>query len=110
MTDNHDASVQRYSAGEEIVNSVTHGVGAILSIAGLVVLVVFAALYGDSWHVVSFSIFGGTLIVLYAASTLYHSFSRPSVKAVFREIDHSAIFLLIAGTYTPFTLVTLRGA
>jgi hemolysin III len=91
------------------MNSVTHGIGALLSVAGLVVLVVFAALYGDKWHIVSFSIFGGTLIVLYAASTLYHSFSRPSVKAFFREIDHSAIFLLIAGTYTPFALTSLRG-
>lgn len=103
-------NIQAYSLGEEIVNSITHGVGAMLSIAGLVVLVVFAALYGDSWHIVSFSIFGSTLILLYAASTLYHSFSTPSLKTVFKKLDHSAIFLLIAGTYTPFVLVSLRGA
>ncbi|RJP64500.1 MAG: hemolysin III family protein [Candidatus Abyssobacteria bacterium SURF_17] len=110
MTDIHNTYVRRYSTGEEIVNSVTHGIGTVLSIVGLVILVVFAALYGDVWHVVGFSIFGGTLVFLYASSTLYHSFSKPSVKAILREIDHSAIFLLIAGTYTPFTLVTLRGA
>ena len=110
MADNQDKHIQRYSVGEEIVNSVTHGIGAILSIAGLVILVILAVLYGDSWHIVSFSIFGGALIVLYAASTLYHSFSKPSVKTFFRKMDHSAIFLLIAGTYTPFVLVSIRGA
>ena len=110
MASNQDKEIQQYTIGEEIVNSITHGLGAILSIAGLVVLIVFAALYGDSWHIVSFSIFGGTLVVLYLASTLYHSFSKPSVKKVFKKLDHSAIFLLIAGTYTPFVLVSLRGA
>jgi hemolysin III len=110
MAKNPNNIVQQYSAGEEIVNSVTHGIGAVLSIAGLVVLVVCAALYGDNWHIVSFSIFGGSLIALYAASTLYHGFSKPSIKIIFKKLDHSAIFLLIAGTYTPFMLVTLRGA
>ncbi|RJP16083.1 MAG: hemolysin III family protein [Candidatus Abyssobacteria bacterium SURF_5] len=103
-------NLQQYSAGEEIFNSVTHGIGALLSVAGLAVLVVFAALHGDRWHVISFSIFGGSLICLYGASTLYHGFSRPSIKTFFKKLDHSAIFLLIAGTYTPFMLVTLRGA
>ncbi len=110
MAENQDTQIRRYSIGEEIVNGITHGIGTILSIAGLVILVVFAALYGDRWHIVSFSIFGATLIVLYAASTLYHSFSKPSVKKFLKKMDHSAIFLLIAGTYTPFVLVSIRGA
>jgi hemolysin III len=102
--------VKQYSVAEEVFNSLTHGVGTILSIAGLVVLVAFAALYGDNWHIVSFSIFGGALIVLYGASTLYHSFTNPTAKKIFKKLDHSAIFLLIAGTYTPFVLVSIRGA
>ncbi len=109
MSSSQNSQIHRYSPVEEIVNSITHGIGAGLSVVGLVVLVVCAALYGDTWHVVSFSIFGGTLIILYAASTLYHSFSNPTVKTVLKKIDHSAIFFLIAGTYTPFVLVSLRG-
>jgi hemolysin III len=110
MASHHKSQILQYSTGEEIVNSLSHGIGTLLSIAGLVVLVVFAVLYGDNWHIVSFSIFGSTLIVLYAASTLYHSVSSPSIKTIFKKLDHSAIFLLIAGTYTPFVLVSLRGA
>ncbi len=98
------------TSGEEIANSITHGIGAGLSVAGLVVLVVLAALYGDVWRVVSFSIYGTTLIILYLSSTLYHSFRNPKVKKIFKIFDHSTIFLLIAGTYTPFMLVSLRGA
>jgi hemolysin III len=98
-----------YSLGEEIANSITHGVGAALSIAGLVILVVYAATQGDAWHIVSFTIYGSSLILLYLASTLYHSFPHPKVKYVFRIIDHSSIFILIAGTYTPFMLTRLRG-
>jgi hemolysin III len=98
-----------YTLGEEIANSITHGIGAGLSIAGLTVLVVLAALQGDVWRVVSFSIYGSTLVLLYLASTLYHSFQSPRVKRVFQIFDHSAIYLLIAGTYTPFLLVSLRG-
>lgn len=94
--------------GEEIANSITHGIGAALSIAGLVILVVLAVTRGDAWRIVSFSIYGATLIILYLASTLYHSFRHPGVKRIFRIIDHSSIFLLIAGTYTPFLLVRLR--
>ena len=103
-------SKPRYSIGEEIANSVTHGVGVVLSIGGLAVLTAFASVLGNVWHIVSSSIFGGTLILLYASSTLYHSIQLPRVKRILRVIDHSAIFLLIAGTYTPFTLVSLRGA
>lgn len=99
----------RYSVGEEIAHAVTHGLGVILSIAGLAVLVAFATLYGDAWHVVSSSIYGATLILLFSASTLYHGIPAPRAKRVLRIIDHSAIYLLIAGTYTPFTLVSLRG-
>lgn len=97
------------SLGEEIANSITHGIGVALSIAGLVLLVVFASLYGDAWRIVSFSIYGATLIILYLASTLYHSLTNVKAKNFFHYLDHSAIFLLIAGTYTPITLVPLRG-
>ena len=97
------------SLGEEIASSITHGLGTGLSVAGLTVLVVLAALYGDIWQVVAFSIYGSTLIVLYLASTLYHSFQNPRAKRVFRVIDHAAIFLLIAGTYTPFLLISMQG-
>jgi hemolysin III len=89
--------------------SITHGIGVDLGIAGLSILVTFASLRGDAWRVVSFSIYGTALILLYLASTLYHSLQNPHVKQIFRLLDHSAIFLLIAGTYTPFTLVNLRG-
>jgi len=99
----------RYSKGEEIANSITHGIGMLLAIGGLVVLVVFAALYGNVWHIVSCSIFGGALILLYLASTLYHAVQHPEVKPILRILDHSAILVLIAGTYTPITLVSLRG-
>lgn len=94
---------------EERANTITHGIGIGLSIAALVLLIVRAVSYDDAWYVVSFSIFGSTLILLYLASTLYHGFTSKRVKAVLRMLDHSAIYLLIAGTYTPFLLVSLRG-
>ncbi len=94
---------------EEIANSITHGIGFLLSIAGLVVLVVSASIEGDPWMVVSFTIYGSSLVTLYLASTFYHSFHSPRLKHVLRIIDHSAIYLLIAGTYTPFTLLNMRG-
>lgn len=98
-----------YTLGEEIAHSITHGVGALLSIAGLAVLVTLSAMYGDAWHIVSSSIYGFTLILLYSASTLYHAVTNPDLKEVLQKVDHAVIFLLIAGTYTPFTLVSLRG-
>jgi len=98
------------SLGEEIFNSITHGIGTLLSIAALVLLVIFAAVKGTAWHVVSFSIFGSTLVLLYLSSTLYHSFTKEKIKNLFVRFDHAAIFLLIAGTYTPFVLTTIRGA
>lgn len=96
--------------GEEIANSITHGVGVLLSIAGMAVLVTLAAQRGSAWHIVACSIYGTTLLLLYLSSTLYHAIQAPGAKRVFRIFDHSAIYLLIAGTYTPFLLVTLRGA
>jgi len=95
--------------GEEIANSITHGIGTLLGISALVLLVVCASRYGDAWSVVSCSIYGSTLIFLYTASTLYHSFTGDRVKRIFRILDHASIYLLIAGTYTPVLLVSLRG-
>ncbi|MDO9584690.1 MAG: hemolysin III family protein [Desulfomicrobium sp.] len=97
-----------YSFGEEIANSITHAIAAGMSIAALVVLIVAAVSHGDAWHVISFSIFGATLILLYMSSTLYHAIPLPRAKRILKTLDHSAIFLLIAGTYTPFMLVSLR--
>lgn len=94
--------------GEEIANSITHGIGALLSVAGLVIMIVLAATRGTAWHVVSFTIFGVSSIMLYTMSTLYHAFPWPRVKRVFKVLDHSSIFFLIAGTYTPFCLTVLR--
>ncbi len=98
-----------YSNREELANSLTHGLGVALSIAGLVLMVVFSSRFGDAWHLVSTAIFGATLVLLYTSSTLYHSFRGERIKQVLQKIDHAAIFLLIAGSYTPFLLVTLRG-
>ena len=98
-----------YPPREELANSLTHGLGAGLSVAGLVLLVVSSSRFGNAWHVVSTAIFGTTLVLLYTSSTLYHSFRGAQIKQVLRKLDHAAIFLLIAGTYTPFVLVTLRG-
>jgi len=93
----------------ERFNSISHLVGAALALIGMVLLVGFAAAQGDPWKIVSFSIYGVSLFLLYSLSTLYHSL-RGRAKEIFRKLDHVAIYLLIAGTYTPFTLVTLRGA
>lgn len=98
-----------FSRGEEIANWVTHGLGLALSIAGLTLLIVFASLRGNAWHVVSFTIFGLTLLALYTVSTIYHTQRSERSKLIFRKLDHAAIFLLIAGTYTPFLLTNLRG-
>jgi hemolysin III len=97
-----------YTAKEEIANSVTHGIGAALSAIGLILLVTLAAVYGDGWRVVSFTIFGLSLLVLYSASTLYHSVRNPVWKRRLRVLDHASIYLLIAGSYTPFLLVHMR--
>ncbi|MFH1917983.1 MAG: hemolysin III family protein [Nanoarchaeota archaeon] len=94
----------------EPLSSLTHFIGFLLSIAGLVLLIVFASLSGTAWHIVAFSIFGTSLILLYLASTLYHFFPKESkAKRIFRKIDYSFIYILIAGTYTPVCLTVLRG-
>lgn len=94
---------------EELANAVSHGIGAALAIAALVVLVVAAATRGDAWHVVAMSIYGASLVLLYLGSTLYHAFAFTRAKPFFHMLDHMLIFVLIAGTYTPFTLISLRG-
>lgn len=98
-----------YNLREEIVHSIIHGIGAILAIAGLIILIVNAATFGSARHIVSCSIFGAALVLLYSASTLYHGIQHPKAKKVLRVIDHSSIYLLIAGTYTPFTLINMQG-
>ena len=98
-----------YPPREEMANRLTHGFGAVLSLAGLVLMVMYSRAHGDSWHVASTAIYGSTLVLLYSASTLYHSVQHPRWRILCQKIDHAAIFLLIAGTYTPFMLSALRG-
>ncbi|MCL2503019.1 MAG: hemolysin III family protein [Coriobacteriia bacterium] len=98
-----------YTVGEEIANSVTHGVGAVLAVSALTILVVFSALSRDAVKLAASITYSVALTLEYAASTLYHAFPQPKVKHVFKILDHCGIYLLIAGTYTPFCLVTLRG-
>ena len=100
---------ERISA-EELANTLTHGVGLILSITGFVILIVLVAMRGSAWHIVGCAVYGATLVCLYAASTLYHGIPSSRWKRALKIFDHSAIYLLIAGTYTPFLLVNLRGA
>jgi len=100
----------RYTRGEEIAHSVSHGIGAVLAVVGLVLLVLRALESGDPWQVVSFSIFGVSAVLLYTASSLYHALIPPRARHVFQVLDHALIYVLIAGTYTPFLLVSLRGA
>ncbi len=95
--------------GEEIANSLVHGTGTLLALAGLVPLVLSAAAEGGARRIVGCCVFGVALVLLYATSTVYHALTQARAKRVLRALDHSAIFLLIAGTYTPFTLVSLRG-
>jgi hemolysin III len=97
------------SIGEEIANSITHGIGWVLAVAALVLLVVFSSMYGDVWHIVSSSIYGSGLVLMYANSTMYHSLRPERAKKIFKILDHSAIYFLIAATYTPYTLTILRG-
>lgn len=104
-----NTAYRKLSAKEEIFNSITHGVGTLLSVAALILLVILSVGKGDIWHIVSYTIYGSTLVLLYLSSTLYHSFTKEKVKNLFARFDHAAIFLLIAGTYTPFLLTVLRG-
>ena len=94
---------------DEIFNTISHGIGFLLSIPAVILLVVFAILYGDFIHIISFSIYGSSLILLYFASTVYHATKKSELKRKLNLFDHSAIYILIAGSYTPFTLVTLQG-
>jgi hemolysin III len=102
-------SERLFSLSEEILHSVTHGIATGLAIVGLTILVVLAVINGNIYQIVSFSIFGSTLVLLYLASTLYHGFQNPRLKRKFKIFDHASIYLLIAGTYTPFLLIGLRG-
>lgn len=104
----HQHTTEQESLVEEIANAVTHGVGAALSIVGLTLLVVWAALWGDTWRIVAVSIYGGTLVFLYLASTLYHAIQHFAAKRFFHILDHVGIALLIAGTYTPILLIQMR--
>jgi len=103
------AAFPRYSFGDELASSIIHGIGIVLSIAGLATLVAFAALHGNALEVVACAVFGTSLVLLYTASTLYHSIPAVAAKPVLRTFDHIAIYLLIAGTYTPFTLIAMPG-
>ena len=109
MTSKIKASLPKVSTAEELINAITHGLGALLGIGGTVVAIVFATLYGNVYSVVFAAIYGAMLILLYTMSTLYHALTHEGAKRVFRVFDHCSIFLLIAGTYTPYTLVSLRG-
>ena len=102
--------IPKYTLGEELVNAISHGIGFLLSIAALVLCIVFSAIHQNPTAVVASSIYGSTLIILYLMSTLYHSLKVNNAKRVFNIIDHCSIFLLIAGSYTPYVLITLKGA
>ena len=104
-----DRQDQRRRFREEVWNSVTHGTGALLSVAALVILVLYAVWSADPWRIVGASIFGASLVFLYVASTLYHAIPNARAKRILHSLDHVGIYLLIAGTYTPFLLVSLRG-
>lgn len=104
-----NAETKFYSPLEERINILSHAIGLLLSIIAVVLLVTRASSYGNAWHIVSAAIFGASLITLYAASTVYHSATRAELRARLRIIDHATIYILIAGTYTPFTLITLNG-
>jgi len=100
---------QTDSRNERLANVATHGLGVVLSLGGAVALIIASVWRGSAWHIVGCSIFAASLILLYSSSTLYHVFTGPRVKRALRALDHPAIYVLIAGTYTPFTLVNLRG-
>jgi len=102
-------SIRYYDPKEEKLNVISHAIGLVLSVLALVLLVVYASREGSAWHIVSFSIYGASLIVLYSASTFYHYSKSPKLRHRLNIFDHAAIYVLIAGTYTPFTLVVLKG-
>lgn len=104
------SSIKDYTVREEVFNALTHGIGVAFGITALVILVMFSVEQNNIWKIVSSSLFGSTLVLMYLTSTLYHSFSRFKIRRLLKTLDHAAIYLLIAGTYTPLTLVNLRGA
>ncbi len=106
---NNNSPTSGQTEGEEISNSLSHIIGVGLSITALVLLIVFSSLYGDAWNIVSLSIYGSTLIILYLASTIYHTLRNVKIKVIFKLFDHISIYILIAGTYTPITMGPLRG-
>jgi hemolysin III len=101
--------IVRQQLREEIANSISHGIAAIFAVIGLVLLLRHATMFQDVWQAVGFSLYGGSLTLVFVSSTIYHAVQHPPLKRVFRILDHCAIFLLIAGTYTPFTIVIIRG-
>ncbi|RNB84609.1 hemolysin D [Brevibacillus fluminis] len=103
------ASTHVFSKAEEVANSITHGLGALLCIPALVLLVTFAARFGSAWHVVSFTLFGVTMLLLYVSSTMLHALPTGKAKDVFEVMDHSSIYFFIAGTYTPFLFLAVKG-
>jgi hemolysin III len=103
------ANTHVFTKGEEIANAITHGIGVLLSIAALVILIVHSSIHGTAWHVVSFTLFGATMVILYLCSTLVHAFPPGKVKDLFEIFDHSAIYFFIAGTYTPFMFIAVEG-
>ncbi|RSK25831.1 hemolysin III family protein [Bacillus sp. HMF5848] len=103
------AQTHVFSKGEEIANSITHGIGVLLSIAALVILIVSSSLYGTAWHVVSFTLFGLTMVLLYTSSTFVHALPHGKAKDIFEILDHSSIYFFIAGTYTPFMFIAVKG-
>src|SRR5207237_3470833 len=109
MTETHASREHLPTLGEEIANSLSHGVGLVLAIAATPVLIITAIRYWSAWNTVGVSVFSASMVTLYLASTLYHALTHDRTKQFFRLLDHGAIFLLIAGTYTPFTLGVLRG-
>lgn len=103
------SSLPQVVVREEVANSITHGLGLLASLVGVFVLISLSLERGEPWHVVSAAVYGATLVALYAASTLYHALKGTGARGVLRVLDHCAIYLLIAGTYTPITLVSMRG-
>ncbi|NWF99002.1 MAG: hemolysin III family protein [Nitrospirae bacterium] len=98
-----------YKSSEEIIHGITHGIGILFSLIGMIILLYFAIIHGTTRHIISSTIYGVSLLLLYTASTLYHSIQNPKTKNILRQLDHTSIYILIAGSYTPFTLVNLRG-
>jgi hemolysin III len=109
MTDEIAKEERRPTLGEEIANSISHGIGLVLAVVATPILIITTLRYGSAWNTIGVSVFGASMVTLYLASTLYHALTHDRAKRFFRMLDHSAIFLLIAGSYTPFTLGILRG-